>query len=125
MADHKVAQFLDDLRLVSPERHELVLALRQQILALDPAIHEEIKYGGILFGVDQHFCGVFSYTQHVSLEFGEGASLPDTHQLLQGSGKFRRHLKFSKVSEFADKHVMSYLTLAYAHSKNKHTHVSR
>ncbi len=59
-ADH-ISKLLDDIRLLDSRRFELVQALRELILNLDPSISEEVKYGGILFSAKKPFCGVFSY----------------------------------------------------------------
>lgn len=60
------------------------------------------------------FSGVFSYTRHVSLEFPEGASLPDPHQVLEGGGKHRRHIKLRATKDIAEKQVREYVGAAYA-----------
>lgn len=64
-------------------------------------IEQENKYGGILFKIHggKHFCGVFSYKNHVSLEFPLGYKLNDPSNSLQGSGKYRRHLKFQNEDD--------------------------
>jgi hypothetical protein len=59
---------------------------------------------------------VFSDAKHVSLEFGAGGSLPDRYGVLEGGGKFRRHIKLTSVDEIAGKHVRKYLALALAAS---------
>ena len=112
MPTERISKLLEDLRLLDPERYELVQALRKIILALDPSISEEVKYGGILFSAGQPFCGIFAYSKHVSLEFGAGASLPDKFKVLEGEGKLRRHIKLSSAHDIAAKHVREYLVLA-------------
>jgi hypothetical protein len=42
---------------------------------------------------DAAFGYVNVFTSHVNVGFFEGAALPDPHGLLQGSGKFMRHVK--------------------------------
>jgi hypothetical protein len=79
MISDRVTKFLEDIRFLGEERFNLVQALREEVLSLEGSISEEIKYGGILFAVDKPFCGIFSYSKHVSLEFGDGRhSLIDT-----------------------------------------------
>ena len=112
MPADRISKLLDDIRLIDPERFELAQALRKIILGLDSSITEEVKYGGILFSADQPFCGIFSYTKHVSLEFGAGASLPDKFKVLEGEGKFRRHIKLVSAEDIAAKHVGEYLLWA-------------
>lgn len=111
MPDNRVTKLLEDIRLLDPERFELVQALREIILGLD-SISEEVKYGGFLFSANEPFCGVFSYAKHVSLEFSAGASLPDKFCVLEGQGKFRRHIKLSSAQDISGKHVRDYLVLA-------------
>ena len=109
MKSERVEQWLQDIRSLSEERYQLLQSLRQTILALDNTVTEEMKYGGILFGTHGHFCGIFSYKQHVGLEFGEGARMPDSYQVLDGKGKGRRHIKLTSVQEIKTKHVLEYL----------------
>ena len=112
MSAERISKLLEDIRLIDPERFELVRALRKIILGLDSSISEEVKYGGILFSAEKPFCGIFSYTRHVSLEFGAGASLPDKFKVLEGEGKLRRHIKLSSARDIAEKHVGEYLLWA-------------
>lgn len=112
MPADRISKLLEDIRLLDQARFELVQSLREIILGLAPSISEEVKYGGILFSAGQPFCGVFSYAKHVSLEFGAGASLPDKYKVLEGEGKFRRHIKLSSPQDISGKHVREYLALA-------------
>ncbi|MES2947666.1 MAG: DUF1801 domain-containing protein [Pseudomonadota bacterium] len=113
MPSQRTTQLLEDIRFLDEDRFELVQALRKLILDLDDSVSEEVKYGGLLFSANTAFCGVFSYKKHVSLEFGDGVSLPDPHQVLEGAGKLRRHIKLSSRQAIADKHVSEYLSLAF------------
>jgi hypothetical protein len=110
----KVSAFLDDIAFINPERHQLISAIRALILGLDAGVSEEIKYGGILFSVGQPFCGIFSYTAHISVEFGAGAQLHDEFKVLEGTGKFRRHIKLTHEQDIEHKHLPAYLAQALA-----------
>lgn len=112
MTSVRVTKFLEDVRFLGEERFNLVQALRKEVLSLEDSISEEIKYGGILFAANKPFCGIFSYSKHVSLEFGDGASLPDRNNVLEGKGKLRRHIKLISLEDIATKHVREYLALA-------------
>lgn len=112
MANDRISKLLEDIRLLDAVRFELMQALRKIILDLDSSISEEVKYGGLLFSAEKPFCGIFSYAKHVSLEFGEGAALPDKFKALEGEGKFRRHIKLSSAQDITGKHVREYLVLA-------------
>ena len=112
MSTDRISKLLEDIRLLNPYRFELVQELREIILGLDASVSEEVKYGGLLFSAGKPFCGVFSYAKHVSLEFGAGASLPDKFSVLEGEGKFRRHIKLLSAQDILEKHVREYLLLA-------------
>lgn len=112
MTTPRVASWLEDIRRLSEDRFALVRALRQLVLGLDSGVSEEVKYGGLLFSAGKPFCGVFAYAKHVSLEFGDGATLPDEHGVLEGTGKLRRHIKLHALDDVAQKQVAHYMALA-------------
>nr|WP_315472546.1 DUF1801 domain-containing protein [uncultured Undibacterium sp.] len=114
MKNDRVAALLQDLSLVNEYNHALVQAVRHLVLSLGKDVAEEVKYGGILFSRSQAFCGVFAYTNHISLEFGDGANLPDVYGFLEGKGKQRRHIKLTTLDEIKDRQISHYVQLAYA-----------
>ncbi len=114
----EVDDFLTDLQLRDEERYALVERIRKLIHSVAPRVREEVKYGGLLFSGPSPFCGLFSYERHVSLEFSRGAVLPDRHQVLEGNGKLRRHIKIEKVGDLFKKNVREYLSLAFAAVSN-------
>ncbi len=100
--------------ILSTEHHAIVQKLREIILSSHPGVTEEMKYGGILFSTSVAFCGVFSHTHHVSLEFSEGARLADPQRVLEGTGKHRRHIKLRELNDIKAKCVHEYVKLALA-----------
>lgn len=71
-------------------------------------------YGGVLYYLEDSFCGIFSYKSHVSLEFSKGHKLQDPERRLECSGKFRRHLKFKKLADVKAKQPATYIKQAIA-----------
>lgn len=114
MLPERIEKLLNDIRLVDEDRHALVQSLRKLILSVDRSISEEVKYGGLLYSAGSPFCGIFSYAQHVSIEFSNGAALPDRHNVLEGDGKLRRHIKVRTAGEVTSKHVREYVAKAFA-----------
>lgn len=110
----KVDDLLDTLFLHEDVRVDLVSRLRGLVLAADPAICEEVKYGGILFSAGSPFCGIFSHPTHVMLEFSRGADLPDPEHRLEGDGKKRRHLKLTTPTDLKKKKVREFVLQALA-----------
>ncbi|MFN7609522.1 MAG: DUF1801 domain-containing protein [bacterium] len=108
-----IEAFLNDLREHRQDKFQIFVRLREMVLAAGPAITEEVKYGGLLFSSNVGFCGIFVYTAHVTLEFSDGAALPDPQGVLAGGGKHRRHIKILAMQDVEAKHVEKYVALAY------------
>lgn len=118
MSNQRVTEFLQDVSLTHAQQYTVLEAVREMVLGLGSDMVEEVKYGGILFGRQAHFCGVFAYAQHVSVEFSEGANLQDKYAVLEGKGKFRRHIKLHQLDDIKQKHLLHYLRLAAAQAKS-------
>ncbi|MFK8051772.1 MAG: DUF1801 domain-containing protein [Woeseiaceae bacterium] len=112
MTQKKVEALMDDIRLVSDQQYATVQAVRKLVKTLVPASSEAVKYGGILFSVDRHFCGVFAYKKHVSVEFSHGAAIDDINGHLEGKGKGRRHLKLLSMDDIESKALADYIPKA-------------
>lgn len=71
-------------------------------------------YGGIMLEIipgdhSTRLCGYFVQKAHVLLEFSNGAQFDDPKNLLEGKGKFRRHLKFQNAEQLGEKDVDFFL----------------
>ena len=47
--------------------------------------------------------GIYTYKEHISIEFSNGADFIDTDSILEGGGKKRRHLKIYKNEDIVQK----------------------
>lgn len=112
MIADRIQAFLRDVKERRSDQLEIVTRLREIALSSGSSITEEVKYGGILFSSKDGFCGVFSHAHHVTLEFSQGAALPDPHGVLNGAGKYRRHIKILHISDIDTKHVAHYVGMA-------------
>jgi hypothetical protein len=119
VGDEKVEQLLSDLRLVNPAGYKLVQAARKSIYAAVAQATEKVMYSGFMFAAPEPFCGVFAYAEHVTIEFGRGCDLKDTHLVLEGTGKFRRHIKVRTLADIAATHLSDYVIQAYENSLHK------
>lgn len=116
MSNLSVIKLLEDWQSTKPELYPIANTIYQRIIQQAPELIETVKYGGILFSRTEAesstVCGVFVYTGHVSLEFSQGVLLKDPHHELEGSGKYRRHLKLKHLNDLDTKHLDDYLTWA-------------
>lgn len=96
---------------------EIAQKLSEIILDVMPDATMLNKYGGKVFGrvagqPDSQYCGVFISSKHVSLEFTNGAKLKDPNDILEGSGKQRRHIKLKALDDVQSKHCREFLEQA-------------
>lgn len=63
---------------------------------------------------DAPFAYVNVFTSHVNVGFFHGAALPDPDRLLQGSGKFMRHVKLKAETAISAAALKKLIEAAYA-----------
>jgi len=82
-----------------------------------PGVSTVPKYGGTLYTLapdekEGQFCGVFPYAKHVRLSFTRGDRLRDPGGMLDGGGKFRRHLNIADAADIPDGDVRRFVEQA-------------
>lgn len=104
-----------------------VLSQAEEITnAIDAIIADECPtggrrpmYGGIVFELEPGvhktmICGHFVYKNHVSIEFGDGFKFEDPNAVLEGKGKYRRHIKLISIDDVESKNVRAMVQQAIA-----------
>ena len=71
---------------------------------------------------DAPFGYVNVFTSHVNVGFFHGAALPDPARLLQGSGRFMRHVKLRPGTPTNAAALASLIEAAYSHIKARVEH---
>jgi len=61
--------------------------------------------------------GIFASKKHVSFEFGNGSSLDDPNGVLEGTGKSRRHLKLTSLTDVREKNVKHFVLQTLGNQK--------
>ena len=104
--NEKVQKFLDEIIMIDGEKFITLNAMREIVFSTHPKTDERIMYGGIMFSLNnEDFGGLFVRKNHISLEFSKGFIMKDPNKLLEGSGKFRRHLKIKSKEDVRNKDV--------------------
>jgi len=98
---------------------EITTAIDDIIAEICPSAGRRPMYGGIVFerepGVHKTMvCGHFVYKNHVSIEFGDGYRFSDPESVLEGKGKYRRHIKLTSIDDIAAKHVHEMIEQAFS-----------
>jgi hypothetical protein len=104
-----VQNHLEDLKAFDSNNYVIVEEVRRILFQTFPEIEESVKYNGLMYKTDVGIGGVFTYTNYTSLEFSNGYLLDDKYKQLEGSGKFRRHIKLESVAEVTTKNISYYL----------------
>jgi hypothetical protein len=105
----RISRLLEDFDFLNPELAKIVRSLRKIVLEIAPKSEEKIMYGGIVFISDRIFCGIFQRKKYVTIEFDRGNEITDTRKILEGSGKYRRHLKMYKKEDIEKKNAKYYI----------------
>jgi hypothetical protein len=105
----RIIQLLEDFELANPELAKIVRSLRKIVLEVAPKSEEKIMYGGIVFISDRMFCGIFLRKKYVTIEFDRGNEMNNPNKHLEGSGKYRRHLKMYNKEDIEKKMAKRYI----------------
>lgn len=97
--------FIDSVKILDSQKYQILIKLRAIVFSNYPEVKERIMYGGIMFSLTEDFGGVFVYKNHVSFEFSYGYKFDDPKNLLEGNGKYRRHLKLKSIEDLEIKKV--------------------
>lgn len=103
--DIATQQFIERIEGLDTTKYHILQKLREIVFEHYPKSKERIMYGGILFSLEDDYGGLFVYKNHVSFEFGNGYTFDDPEKVLEGGGKYRRHLKFKSIDDIETKSV--------------------
>ncbi len=111
--NESVQKFLDETLLVDSEKYNYLIEIRDIIFNIYPDTNERIMYGGIMFSINsEDFGGLFVRKNHISFEFAKGFMMKDPNGFLEGSGKFRRHLKIRTEEDIKNKELVNFVKQA-------------
>lgn len=116
----EVQDFLEEILTTDEEKSSILKELREMVFTNFEETNEKIMYGGIMFSNqrDENWGGVFVYKNHVSFEFTEGFKLQDSNNILDGTGKKRKHIKIKSVADIVEKNVEYFIKETICLSNN-------
>ncbi len=97
---------------LAPPLRAVVKRLRSFVRKHAPKLTEQIKWGSLCFVGRGIVCYAHALEQHVDFGFFQGARLDDPDRLLQGKGKFLRHVKVRKPADVKEKQLVPLLKQA-------------
>ncbi len=107
--NNRVQELIDEIEMIDIDKFEILMELRSIVFSCNTEIQERIMYGGIMFSLGKDFGGLFVRKKHISFEFVFGVNMKDTDGILEGSGKFRRHLKLQSLKDIEIKRVLYFV----------------
>jgi hypothetical protein len=94
------ASFNQYLADQTPRNQAVIRGLRKLVKRIAPELQESVKWGnGCWVQGKAPVAYVYSAPDHVQCGFFAGSALEDPNRLLQGQGKFVRHIKLRKRSD--------------------------
>ncbi|MGI9204076.1 MAG: DUF1801 domain-containing protein [Woeseiaceae bacterium] len=98
---------------------EITNAIDTIVADVCPGAGRRPMYGGMVFerepGVHKTMvCGHFVYKNHVSVEFSQGYALSDPESVLEGNGKYRRHIKLTSLNDIQSRSVREMIEQAFS-----------
>lgn len=99
----------------SAKNRAVIRALRALVKRVAPELRESVKWGnGCWITDDANVAYVYSADDHVQFGFFAGAALKDPERLLQGSGKYVRHVKLRKLADIDERALAALVRQASA-----------
>jgi hypothetical protein len=96
----KYASFDDYLDDQPPKNRSIIRALRLFVKRVESGLEESVKWGnGCWVKGKVPISYVYSAPDHVQFGFIRGSALQDPRGLLEGNGKYVRHVKVRKPSD--------------------------
>ncbi|MCW5876064.1 MAG: DUF1801 domain-containing protein [Anaerolineales bacterium] len=111
-----ISEELEDfLSNYTPEVRNLALALRDLVFEIEPRVKEQIDFKASLLGYGYRetykhiICVIILYSEYVNLGFPRGVDLADPEGLLEGTGKYARHVKMRELAQIESAEVAALL----------------
>jgi hypothetical protein len=119
--DAKIADAIDAyVRKRNPKLKPVADAVRALVRKAAPRSRENISPWGIpIFESSGPVCYLMIGKSHITFGFPRGASLPDSAQLLEGTGKNLRHVKLRELSDVHDANLRQLIVQAAALNKKE------
>lgn len=99
---------------LAPEHQAIMGKLRSFVKKRAPKLEESIKWGGICWVGRGIVCYAHPLEDRIDFGFFKGVLLKDPKKILEGSGKFLRHVKVRKLADIRDKELSGMLEQAVA-----------
>lgn len=98
---------------------EIIGSLTEMIIELAPDANLRPMYGGKVIELEidtpkSRIGGFYAYADYVALEFANGVQFEDPDGVLEGTGKFRRHVKLLCIDDIEAKACQCFLEQALA-----------
>ena len=113
------SDFLKHLKHKNQSLIDVYIDLRNFILKLYPNSNELLYHTHALtslYSVSQKmndgFCMIVIYTNHINLAFNKGTVIADPNNILQGTGKWMRHIPIKSESDYNNPAVIELIKSA-------------
>lgn len=96
---------IDYIDQFDPVFRDILFHLRSLIYEVVPDATEDIKWRVPAFSLHKTKCYIAGFNHHVTFGFYDGKMLKDPDDLLQGTGKHMKYLKFKSIKELDEERL--------------------
>jgi hypothetical protein len=113
--EDSIAKASDRVRGLAHQLRKLVVKVMPDVVEVPWPRMRMASYGVGPKKKTEHFCYISAQKDDVNLGFYYGAELPDPEKLLQGTGKFLRHVKIRETATVRSRSLRQLLKVASTH----------
>lgn len=106
-------------RKLKPELKAVADELHRLILAVEPTLRAEIKWGMPHYSKNTMVCALMGARAHIGLFFHYGKFIEDPRKILSGGGKGVRSVRFTSVKQIPAAAVKRLVKSAVAHDAER------
>ena len=100
--EQAIGSFSVPVQSLARETRKLIHHVLPEVVEVAWVRQKTIGFGTGIKKNSEHFCWFLPASKHLSVGFNYGAELPDPAQLLEGTGKFYRHVKIRSAEQLKD-----------------------
>lgn len=104
-----IASFSEEIKKIARATRKLIHTILPEVKEVVWIQQKNTGFGTGYKKKSEHFCWVMPASKHVNLGFNYGAELPDSQNLLEGTGKLFRHVKIKSIEQLKNPYLVDLL----------------
>ena len=107
--EQAIESFSEDIKELARQTRQLIYKTLPEVVEVVWIQQKNTGFGTGAKKKTEHFCWLMPATNHVTLGFNYGAELPDSKNILEGTGKLFKHFKVKSISDLSNQDLIAIL----------------